>query len=793
MLKMDKKTYFDKLAALRDISEDEEESDTRDDQEILQGGRRLLPLPSSSHISTPEITQSPAIVERALVLHRSTSAPVSRSTLVGEAPPLPKPSFQSETITHTASRSSPATETLQSSNPRLQSDLRPVSDPTTTSASLILPYSMGIESMLGRKRNASRAEATSRKKKSVKLAVKLVPEEQRIFKDKTFYYVPPDDVALLRKNRIIKAQEYGATWAREITPEVTHIVVEKPLTYEDVMDFLKVETLPEGVIMVKDDYPIDCIKLRSVLDPLQERYAVNSPRELIGTEDRSQSTSQSSGESLRIKATKERSRKGKYLHADQTPPKSQESIDVSRSEETTGRALIPASQKSWITPINKVGAIVENSLTISPTQSRSHEMQGFVQPRDELDKMIKMAQAVEDIPISDEENDEEDEQRPSRDTSEEPGSELDLRSRGKSKKRRMPNSLAQQQNFICMTGGTGATLESNPNARTIEVLQQMCDYYIRTKDHWRQTAYRRAIGLLKKQTTKIATYEQAVKIPSIGNRLAKKIEEIVLTDSLRRLKYTDLEPNDCVLQGFMNIYGVGLKQGLAWVAQGHKTLEDLKRHASLTVNQRLGIEHYDDFLTRIPRDEVTRLGEIIRTNSAAVDPKVEVVIGGSYRRGAASSGDIDCLLTKPGTSSSNDLLPFLNRLVARLTETGFLVAALAAPSIGSQSGSKWHGCCVLPGSAKPIWRRIDLLLVPETELGAALIYFTGDDIFNRSIRLLASRKGWRLNQRGLYEDVMRGPGGTKITEGSLIEGVDEKKIFALLGVPWRPPEQRTCH
>jgi DNA polymerase IV len=84
-------------------------------------------------------------------------------------------------------------------------------------------------------------------------------------------------------------------------------------------------------------------------------------------------------------------------------------------------------------------------------------------------------------------------------------------------------------------------------------------------------------------------------------------------------------------------------------------------------------------------------------------------------------------------------------------------------------------------------------MVPETELGAALIYFTGDDIFNRSMRLLSSKKHWRLNQRGLYKDVMRGPGRAKLNEGTLMEGANEKKIFEILGVPWRPPEQRICH
>lgn len=66
--------------------------------------------------------------------------------------------------------------------------------------------------------------------------------------------------------------------------------------------------------------------------------------------------------------------------------------------------------------------------------------------------------------------------------------------------------------------------------------------------------------------------------------------------------------------------------------------------------------------------------------------------GGSYRRGAATSGDIDCLITKSGTSSTGELLPFLSRLVTKLTDSGFLVAALAVPGHRREdSASKWHG------------------------------------------------------------------------------------------------------
>lgn len=81
---------------------------------------------------------------------------------------------------------------------------------------------------------------------------------------------------------------------------------------------------------------------------------------------------------------------------------------------------------------------------------------------------------------------------------------------------------------------------------------------------------------------------------------------------------------------------------------------------------------------------------------------------------------------------------------------------------------------------------------PETEYGAALIYFTGNDIFNRSIRLLASKRQMRLNQRGFYKNVIRRGNREKLTQGQLVEGRSEKKIFEILRVQWREPHERWC-
>lgn len=372
-------------------------------------------------------------------------------------------------------------------------------------------------------------------------------------------------------------------------------------------------------------------------------------------------------------------------------------------------------------------------------------------------------------------------------SSEDSDSEAENRRR-KSEQKEDPVVDAWQQNFACMQEHEQGSDSKSPNGRTIEVLQQMLDYYERTADHWRVIAYRNAISALRRQPKRIVTRIQTRSIPGIGPRLADKIEEIVFTNRLRHLENTNSTSEDLILQEFLGVYGAGVSQASRWVAQGFRTLEDLRMKATLTKSQRIGVDHYQDFAQRVPRAEVKAHGDIVRQAVQKADPALEVIISGSYRRGASSSGDIDVLITKPDATIEQIRTVMVEVVVPDLFEQDFLQTSLASTSRGD--GSKWHGASALPG--RSVWRRIDLLFVPGSEIGAALIYVTGNDIFNRSMRLLASKKGMRLNQRGLYADVLHGEQRKKLTEGCLLEGRDERRIFELLGVPWRPPEHRIC-
>jgi DNA polymerase IV len=303
--------------------------------------------------------------------------------------------------------------------------------------------------------------------------------------------------------------------------------------------------------------------------------------------------SQKSNSSLQVKPSKHgNSDKPPQITS---PPQNLLSLQASRLDQDSD-----TSQGVWLPFGEAEGA----RLVESPQHETPFESEKTWEHGDALDEMIMVAKTMEILPLSD---DDEEEEGSSNDPGDEGGSDegSPLRAPKKQRKSSKEGSSFNQDGFSCMEGGTGVALHSNPNKRTIEILQEMCDIYVRTQDQWRSRAYRRAIGVLKKQTRKIRFYEEAKAFDGIGHRLAEKIQEIVLKDRLQRLEYAKMEPTDQILSIFLKIYGVGLSKAWEWIQAGYKTLDDLKAHAHLTDNQRIGIEHYQDFLARIPRDEVT--------------------------------------------------------------------------------------------------------------------------------------------------------------------------------------------
>ena len=67
---------------------------------------------------------------------------------------------------------------------------------------------------------------------------------------------------------------------------------------------------------------------------------------------------------------------------------------------------------------------------------------------------------------------------------------------------------------------------------------------------------------------------------------------------------------------FAGVWGAGAETTKQWFAQGFRTLDDLRTRARLTRTQEIGLKYYDEFNTRIPRDEVTRIETIVKRDTS---------------------------------------------------------------------------------------------------------------------------------------------------------------------------------
>jgi len=129
---------------------------------------------------------------------------------------------------------------------------------------------------------------------------------------------------------------------------------------------------------------------------------------------------------------------------------------------------------------------------------------------------------------------------------------------------------------------------------------------------------------------------------------------------------------------------------------------------------------------------------------------------GSLRRGKETIGDIDILVSSNHSSPVMDIFTHLScvREIMAKGET--------KSSILTNQGLQ-----------------IDLRVVSPDSFGAALQYFTGSRSHNINLRERAIKRGWKINEYGVFTQ-----------EGEKIAGRDEKEMYACLGLSFIPPELR---
>lgn len=257
-----------------------------------------------------------------------------------------------------------------------------------------------------------------------------------------------------------------------------------------------------------------------------------------------------------------------------------------------------------------------------------------------------------------------------------------------------------------------------------------------------------------------------LKAKGIGEGIRRRVAEILSTGTLRELE--DAPINTKELINMSKVHGIGPKMLSSLYHKGIRSIDELRtaiemNQVKVTAATRVALKYHTEITTRIPRALIDQISTYIKDYIST-----EFEICGSYRRGKATSGDIDVLVkTSPN-------VPTLKLLIKTLESTGFLVAKL------SSGDDSYRGICFFADRHC----RIDFLLTSEDHYYPALLHFTGSGLFNQIIRHHAERQGFKLSNHGLnYRHPM--PDDPIIPKFK-----NEREIFDYLNVRYLDPTER---
>uniref|UniRef100_A0A8C9YG01 DNA polymerase n=1 Tax=Sander lucioperca TaxID=283035 RepID=A0A8C9YG01_SANLU len=293
-------------------------------------------------------------------------------------------------------------------------------------------------------------------------------------------------------------------------------------------------------------------------------------------------------------------------------------------------------------------------------------------------------------------------------------------------------------------------------------------------------AYRKAASTISKYPNKIKSGEEAKKLDGVGAKIAEKIDEFLQTGKLRKLEKIRNDDTSSSINFLTRVTGIG--NVLCCFLLNFLDLKKIEH--KLNHHQQIGLKYFEEFEKRIPRAEMERMETLILGELKEIDTEYIGTICGSYRRGAASSGDIDILLTHPDYTSQTQKQPkLLHAVVEHLESIGFVTDTL------SKGDTKFMGVCQLQPSDEDeeeyLHRRIDIRLIPKDQYYCGVLYFTGSDIFNKNMRTHALEKGFTLNEYTIRPVGVTGVAGEPLLVDS------ERDIFEYIHYKYREPKDRS--
>ncbi|KYJ87297.1 DNA polymerase/3'-5' exonuclease PolX [Sulfurovum riftiae] len=311
------------------------------------------------------------------------------------------------------------------------------------------------------------------------------------------------------------------------------------------------------------------------------------------------------------------------------------------------------------------------------------------------------------------------------------------------------------------------------NAEIASIFTQMADLLeIRGEDPFKTRAYRNAARTIENLGTDLAKMVEAgediSKLPTIGERIANKIREIVQTGRLAKLEYLKhaFPPH---LLDLLKVEGIGPKRAKILYQELHiGSLDALKKAAEAhKISQLKGFSEKLEkkilkgtllakkegkrFLYAIAEPYADALEKYLKSFGEAE----QVTVAGSFRRRKETVGDLDILATSKEPSALID----------------YFVKYPDIRKIISQGDTR--STVILRNEMQ-----VDLRCVHEESYGAALHYFTGSKSHNIAIRIMARDMGMKVNEYGVFKGEKK------------IAGATEAEVYESVGLRYIEPELR---
>ena len=330
----------------------------------------------------------------------------------------------------------------------------------------------------------------------------------------------------------------------------------------------------------------------------------------------------------------------------------------------------------------------------------------------------------------------------------------------------------------------------NKKPKILKILNELLEYYEslgksgNLQIKYRIESYKKAIKSIESFNNIIISANDVKDLESIGKGFYEKINEIIKTGSLKI--YENIKKNNKKvietksIKLFQNIWGIGVEFAKSIVEKNIYTISELQKAVNnnlikLNNQQLIGLKYYNELKSKIPREEIRLFTNYLKKNlnkSKYINYNFKLYNAGSYRAKVIESGDIDLILSY---NKDKIKLHEVNEIIYELLNKEHII-------INTLSHGNQKSIYIINNHISKKIRKMDIAFVESENIPWYLLYFGSSREFSKKIRLIASKMGYKLNEKGLFYK--------NSNEQINFIPKDEKDIFHFLKINYVKPENR---